>query len=260
MPRIKLITKTEYKEKCWKSPADFIHARKDALVRLVVSEVPKAAGSLPVAFAKKDNALMPVAVLGVPPGGNLLVSDDGKWRYGYIPALYRGYPFSIARDKEGKQALCIDEESGVISETEGEPFFDETGGVSKSVKEVMVFLQHIEQNRLFTEQICALLKKYGLIEPWTINLESPDGEKKIQGLFRIKEKKLNMLEDAEFLTLRKNGALPLIYCQLLSMRNMTTIIKLSGIRQSQAVSNAGALPEIGNIFAQDNDMFSFDIT
>ncbi len=260
MPKIELITKTGYKEKYWRSPDNFLHAVKDTLAPLVVNEVWKAAVSLPVAFMRKDNALMPVVVQGVPPGENLLVSPDGKWQYGYIPAIYRGYPFSLVQGKEGKQALCIDEESGLISDTEGERFFDEKGEVSAPVKEVLIFLRHVHQSRLLTEQICGLLKEQELIEPWTIILETPEGEKKIKGLFRINEHKLNKLEDAEFLTLRKNGALPLIYCQLLSMRNMTAVIKLAGMRQSRNESSAEELPNIENMFGEDNDMFSFDIT
>ncbi len=259
MPKIKLITKTEFAEKYWRPRDGFSHAMKYTLAPIVVREVSKAAVSMPVGFMMKDKKTSLVAIHGVPPGPNLMVSPDGKWQVGYIPAIYRGYPFTLMEGKDGKQILCIDEESGFINDTEGERFFDENGEPSEAMTKVLTFLQRVHESRLMTERICDLLQQHELVEPWKIVIETPDGEKKIQGLFRISEKKLNQLEDENFLTLRKAGALPLIYCQLVSMQHMVSLIKMAGIRASQAASNVEEQPDIDKMFGDDNDIFRFDM-
>ena len=54
-----------------------------------------------------------------------------------------------------------------------------------------------------------------------------EGEREIGGLYRIDEKRLNELPAEEFEEIRKAGALPLIYSQLLSMQHLPILGKLA---------------------------------
>ena len=49
----------------------------------------------------------------------------------------------------------------------------------------------------------------------------------VHGLFRLNEAALNALDDAAFLKIRKAGALPLAYLQLLSMDQMPVFERLN---------------------------------
>lgn len=254
----KLITKTEFATKLWRRPAGFAHAVKDTMAPLVVHELARAAMNLPVGFMLSEGKATPVAVLGIPPGQNLLVSPEGQWRIGYIPAIYRSYPFSLIQSKKGQQALCVDPDSGLINETEGERFFAEDGEPVEAVKQIFNFLVQVQGNRQLTDRICAILYQYELIEPWPILLKAPEGDKALKGLYRISEKQLNQLDDEKFLELRKIGALPLIYCQLLSMQHLPNLVRLADQRPPESKPGPGALPDIDKLFGQDDDLFHFD--
>src|SRR5690606_9874504 len=67
----------------------------------------------------------------------------------------------------------------------------------------------------------------GLIVPWEITVRGKDGEKKITDLYRIDEARLNSLDAAALSRIHQAGALPVAYCQLLSMQHIHTLAKLA---------------------------------
>src|SRR6056297_3439037 len=119
MAKIKPITKSEFADRHWQRYTDYKFAANDAIVPLVMQELPKAQLSMPIGFAIKDEQAFPVAVQSLHPGTNMFVGQDGRWLGRYVPAAYRGYPFVLADTEDGKQVLCIDEESGLISDADG---------------------------------------------------------------------------------------------------------------------------------------------
>lgn len=220
MPTYKAITKTDFASLGWKRYENYHFAALDAVAPLVVQELPKACMTLPTAFIQQDEAFAPAAVQGLEPGQNLFVSPDGRWIGPYTPAVYRGYPFALANAEDGQIVLCVDTGSGLVSEEYTERFFDEHGEPSESVKDVLAFLQQVRSNREPTIRACAALDTEGLIQPWPITLKSEQGDKTIQGLYRIDEAKLNSLSAEALLRLQQAGALPVAYCQLLSMQHL----------------------------------------
>lgn len=245
MPKYQAITKTDFANLRWKRYESYHFAALDAVASLVVQELPKACMHLAIAFIPQGEHFTSVAVLGLQPGQNLFVAPDGRWLGGYTPAAYRGHPFALANTADGQQVLCVDADSGLIHDShissEGEAFFDEQGQPSQPVKDVMNFLQQVHANRAATEHICAALQAHGLIQPWPIAVKTEQGDKTVQGLYRIDEAQLNSLSAEALYTLQQAGALPVAYAQLLSMQHLPTLGQLAQAHeQAQAQASAQA--------------------
>lgn len=228
MSKFQPISRNQHAKQRWQRYHNFYFAAQDTVVTLVVQEFPRAQLALPIAFVQVDNAFTAVAMQGLKPGKNLFVSPDGRWLADYIPAAYRGYPFRLANTDTGQEVLCIDEDSGLITDgPDGEAFFDDDGSPTKAVADILNFLTRVQANRQVTTRICAVLQKHQLIQPWPIKVQGEQGEQNIQGLYRIDEAALNALSSEAFIELRQTGALPIAYCQLLSMQHLPKLGRLA---------------------------------
>jgi len=241
MPRYELITKTGYAAQGWRRYDSYAFAAADAVAPLVVQELAKACMSLPIAFLQQNDAYVPHAVQGLEPGRNLFVVN-GKWVAPYTPAVYRGYPFALAQGEGDQLHLCIDMDSALVGAGEGfdQQFFDDAGEAAQPVKDALNFLQQIHNNRAVTGRVCAALAAEDLFQPWPLKVQTPDGERNIEGLFRIDEARLNSLEPDALARVQKAGGLPVAYCQLLSMGNIQTL----GLIQRKLAEVKNRMPEM----------------
>src|SRR5690606_4693165 len=133
----------------------------------------------------------------------------------------------LARTDANQMSLCFDVDSGLLNTTEGELFFDDDGTPSQSISEVLQFLNQVTSDQSATLSICATLNKFGLIKPWPITVKMDSNEQVIEGLFCIDEHVLNELPSQDFEIIRSEGALPLAYCQLISMQHLSTLAQLA---------------------------------
>ena len=225
----------------WQRATLFAFAAADSVVPLSASELPRAAMSLPIAFIAQGDGFVPAAVLGLQPGFNLFVTADWRWVGQYIPAAFRTYPFRLGQTETGKQVLCIDQDSGLLpAGPAGEPFFVDDQP-APAVQDVLNFLTQTEQHRLATAAICAALQKHQLICPWPITLQTETGEKQITGLFQVDEAAFNRLSSEDLLEIREAGALPVVYCQLLSMQHLATLGQLADAHAKARAQASAAL-------------------
>lgn len=259
MSKIVPVSKSKFGTKYWRRYSSYSFAAGDAIVPLVMQELPKAQLSLPIGFSIKDGQAFTVAVQSLKPGVNMFVGADGSWRGRYIPAAYRGYPFVLADTEDNKQVLCIDVDSDLVSDTEGEPFFTSEGEPGKALGEVLAFLQQIKQDQQRTLTLCEVLQKHDLLQPWPITVKFDTQEQRVDGLYRIDEKALNALEYDAYKEVSKAGALPLAYCQLLSMQHLQDLGRLHN-EQSKQKGSAATVPDVDKIFGEksDDDLFNFD--
>lgn len=260
MPNYIPVSKESHAGKRWKRIVNYSFAARDAVAPLVIQELPRALMHLPIGFIKQDEQFVPVAILGLPSGQNLFVTPDGRWIGGYTPAAYRGYPFLLATTSDGQRALILDQESDLINETEGEPFFDEDGTPSQELKGVLDFLNQVDANRIVTQHICKVLAEHLLIKPWPINVQGNEGPRKVEGFYCVDEAAMNALPSETFEALRQVGALPIVYCQLLSMQHIEMLGQLA---QTQARAQAKAAAKVSsNSNAEsalpNNDIISFE--
>jgi len=254
MTQISAVSREQHAGKRWQRPTSYSFTANDAVAPLVAQELPRVCMSMPVGFVNTPNGYQLVAVQGLQSGRNLWLAPDGRWIGPYVPATYRGHPFVLAKTSDEQHALCIRNVDGVISESEGEPFFGEDGKPSKPIQDVLRFLELLATNTRQTAALCTLLDAHGLIQPWNIPVKTggDSNEQKVQGLFRVDEAALNALSAEAFEALRKGGALALIYCQLLSMQHLKTLATLT----DQHAKAASAPKQNGN--GLDTDLLGAD--
>ena len=257
------ISSSTFANKRFKRFDSYAFAARDVTVPLVVRELVRASVALPIGFCKIQDAVLPIAIQGFGDHKNLFVSPDGRWLGRYIPSAYRGYPFSLGSDSQGRAFLCFDDSSGLLAEGEGEPFFTEDGKPSAAITDVLNFLTQVAANRQETAKVCALLVEYGLLEPWPIKVSTQAGGTAytLEGLLRINESKFGQLGAKEVYTLHQAGALPVIYCQLLSMQHLPALAKLAEAHQLAEQDQALPKNEAGELdlsFLADDTTISFE--
>lgn len=203
---------------------DFCKDQTSALLGL--SEVIPCSREIPVLFAEIESGFAPIAMLGVPATGNQAVQDE-KWQFGYVPAVFRAYPFLLMQtDDEGKTlTVCLERSSGLISEEEGTPLYEE-GEPSGLLQNAQKLLQNLHQEQRKGQAFGALLKEKELLAPFSLTVTQNNEKKQIpfEGLFMVDEKKLNELSDEDFLDLKKAGVLALIYAHLFSLNAISRVL------------------------------------
>jgi len=223
------ITKQRHRDKKIMQVNHFGFAGGTYIVSLIANEFNKAASIYPIVFVKDgSDKLRPFALFGLEKGENLFVDKDGRWLSHYVPAVIRRYPFVLGRSENGTDLiLCIDDESGFLSDTQGEPLYDEKGQpgpVMEKARDYLIELQrHSELTNLFSDE----LARHDLLAPLKMQIRNAEGEMvNVDGIFAVNEKKLSELSDEDFVELRRRGALQLIYAHLVSLVQMERLVQM----------------------------------
>lgn len=224
----------------------FAFAKQGHAVPLAVTEFPLAAVSGPIIFVGEDK--IPLAVMGLNPGENLFVQDNGMFEAGvYVPAYVRRYPFVFANDSQaGQMVLCIDRAAPFIVEGGDMAFFNADGSPTEYTQNCINFCNDYEQERARTQSFVQLLKDLDLFELKTafhtpVNADGTAAEPvKIAEYFGVSETKLNALPHDKFAELRDNGALAQIYAHLVSLIGWDRLIAVALGKQVAAAQTAAA--------------------
>jgi len=241
------ITLETHRDKRWLRRESLLFAKSDTVAPLFVNDLSAALHSMPIAFIKRGEEFMLVVVMGLKPGQNLFVSDDGKWLSDYLPVTYRSSPFELFDiDGTDQQALCVDQ-ACVLESSLGEPFYTEDGQVTETIAKVFASVQTFNASRKLTQNICAALAKYNLIKPWELVLEDNEERTPVHGLYQVDEATLHALSDEDFLALRKADALPVIYSQVISMQKVHLLAEALRRQGDAAIQGTGSI----------NDTFDF---
>jgi len=264
MTKLAALTASTHARKAWKRPENYGFAAQDAVVSITGEEFSQVGVAMPIAFMAQGDRFDAVAVMSLLPGRNMFVGPSGQWLGTYVPVFLRTYPFrAVPIQGQEESALCVDEDSGLIVDADGkaEPFFDADGKLAASVEPVWKLLVEVDANRRKTAVAIAALQDASLICPWAITVKVDGVDKTVDGLFRIDEAALNRLDDDAFLKLRRVGALPLAYVQLLSMAQLGVFAQLDRIQKQLAPKPAQPQPiaSLDQVFAMPSDgMIKFD--
>lgn len=263
----------EHASKGWKRFDSYSFASARTHVPIATPEVASVVLSYPIAFEATHSGMRLVVVLGIDAERNLLVNDDGRWLGGYVPAYFRSFPFMLSGvDGQGpdsspdpfrslgdtldtsndrRELLVYESEILPVERSGVTPFFADRD-FHPMVVETLAFLRRFQQGVDGVGRIGEKLRELQVLSPWMIeakdknptshpsqstearNPGSPEGSDRLPSLYRVDEKRLNSLSDAEWLVLRRHGALPIAFAQLMSMGHLTTLRQLQKLRAEDA--------------------------
>ncbi len=177
----------------------------------------------PIVFSKGD-AVMPVALTGMPQGRNQFVSEDGSWKSdAYVPAYVRRYPFILGKlsSEDDKLTLCFDSKSELVGE-EGERgalFADDKP--TALTQHILAFCKQVEVGFTRTRNLVKELEDLGLLMDAKAEIVRRGAEPALFAGFQIvSEEKLKRLTEEQTQALAKSGMLALIHAHLLSLKNV----------------------------------------
>lgn len=229
------LSKTAHSSTKWKSTNGFRFAAKQALVRLMPSELPRAAHDFPIVFFRQGKSLLPVALLGLAPESNQFVDQDGRWLSSYIPALIQCYPFSLAYQGEGKFLPMVDAEA--LDDSDGINIYDDKGELGEDSRLKIASLLKSEGQIVSASKALATLEAMNLIVPWDIPLSVGTKSVTLTGFYRADEQRLKSLSDEQVLSLWRSGAFPMLFAHWFSLRQFARL----GAVLKQPVHDASTL-------------------
>ena len=214
-----------------KQSGDYTRYKNQNLIPIVVKDFYTLAAEFPLVFVMGQNPgeFVPVAIMGLKDGYNLYCQTE-HWGAQVVPVSFNNAPFSIARVEQDQDqfVVLIDEDSPLVSKTDGEAIFADNGEKSEYMQQRVDALMDITQQTIQTQKVCKLFSTKNLLITHQIQMRHrPDGVLyKIDGIHIIDEPALNALSDEDFLALRRQGLLPLIYAHLASLQQLRRISQL----------------------------------
>jgi hypothetical protein len=232
MTRYTVLSRQTHAMRTWKRPENYRFAASDQAVLLVAEEAAAASCEMPFGFVRQGESLEMAAVCGLTPGNNVYVAPTGQWMMRYIPLILRGHPFHHMRQPNSDQALlCVDEDSECLQGDGTETFFDEDSAPSAAVLQAIKLHTYLDAARSATRLAIAALTKANALVPWRITAQIGQQVTPVIGFLQVDRSALEKADDATFLELRKVGALELAYHQLASMHQISTVERLTEIKQ-----------------------------
>jgi hypothetical protein len=208
----------------------YAHTKETNSIYIAAIEFLQVSREYPIVFAKgADDAVFPVALLGLEKNKNLFVDDKGDWTANYIPAYVRRYPFILATADDNKDnfTVCIDESfPGFNTAKEGKALFDEKGEQNDILNQAVDFLKDYQTHVTLTTLFCENLSKLDILEPMQANIERSSGEKmSLGGFMGVNREKLKALKPAKLAELLKSDQMELIFAHLSSLSNLNGLMK-----------------------------------
>ena len=235
MVKIVPVNRERHARKGWRRPQGYDFAAADVLALIGESEFAQAVLAMPIGFVERSGHYVLVALMGLAKGRNLFIGPGSQWLGGYVPAVFRTYPFSVVRQEGSEETLlCVDEDSGLIvdeGEENAEKFFEEDGSPSAIVNTLRDVLHQIEQDRTKINLAVAALAEVDVIKPWPLTAAVGDQQVTLTGLHQIDKVALDALDDATFINLRKASSLIIAHGQLLSMGQVSALSQLGALHK-----------------------------
>jgi len=189
----------------------------------------------------QEEGIMPVYILGLRDNENLLLDNENNWKYSYVPAFVRRYPYIMVEPNEdGKSVVCIDADFEGINDPNGEFIFTQEDGEIKptpQLKAAMEMLQDFNAQLTRTREFTKRLEEYDLLKEIAPQINLADGRGfSISGIYTIDEEKLLSLEDDKALTLYRSGEMAWIYNHLASISNLLRLANFMPTKDKKSIA------------------------
>jgi hypothetical protein len=203
----------------------YLFASKTHMIPAVIDEFASASRHLPILFVPGTPAPSPVFLVGLSPGRNVFVDMQGNWREGsYIPAFLRRYPFMLGETPEGGSLACIDEQHPSFNTRRGEALFREDGSDTPFLQQKIRLINDYYAAAKRTDLFARSLQDLQLLHSVTIESKTPEGPSSaMHGLLVVSESRLNEMPTEDFMKLRQQGFLAMIYAHLLSLKSTDSL-------------------------------------
>lgn len=220
-----IVTQSRHGGSTWMPPSDFHFTAADYSVALAEAEITPFADHLPFAFQHTEKGWQAVGIFGDHQNGNACLTLAGQWRAGYVPAAFRGYPFTLTEGEDAQ--LAILESAELLSGGyDGKAFFDASGNLAPLLEQTREFLIKIRQGRQRLSITIQELDSCGLLEPWNKLSGHVQAPADLPPLYGIDQRRFDALPDSQFIRLRRANAISLAYAQLHSRRKLGNLARL----------------------------------
>lgn len=197
-----------------------VYGDNQRFVTVVVNEFPMLAVHYPILLSKdtETGAFYCGAMLGIDPGENLFLGDEGRDFYRPLN-LQRGPFYTYGSD------LAIDLDSPRIDTTgAGEALFTDSGSPTPYLESIKALMRQLHAGQDHTKAFIKTLLDLKLVEPVSFDLGFDDGTKReVVGLYTIATRTLRELPDAAVLDLFRRGYLQLIYLMIASVNQVSVL-------------------------------------
>jgi hypothetical protein len=191
-----------------------------------LDEFRKLQAHYPIVFQPDGKgSFLPVVLFGLQEGQNLFLTDEG-WDADYLPLSVQRIPFSIGV-ADDELRMMVDMSSRRISQgAEGEAVFLPHGGTTDFTENANAVLRTLHEGLQSTAEFVETLVAHDLLEPFTLDVERPDGSHgQLLGFSIIHEERLAALDAGAVGLLHQADYLMPIYMALASLSNFRVLIK-----------------------------------
>jgi len=181
----------------------------------------------PIVFGKDaQGSFQPVALMGLREGENLFLQGS-HWDAPVLPMSIERQPFLIGRGGDGL-TVHIDLDSPRISQSAGEPLFNEFGATSPFLERVSELLGQLHAGMSSVPAFIDALLAHELLESFVLDVGAEAGEGgRLAGYYTIHEERLAALGPDALATLHASGFLAAIYMAIASLSQFRSLIERS---------------------------------
>lgn len=168
---------------------------------------------------------VPTVLFGLQQGQNLFLTEEG-WDADYLPLSVQRLPFSIGI-ADDELRMMVDMGSRRISHgAEGEAVFLPHGGTTDFTENANAVLRTLHEGLQATTEFVQTLMSHDLLEPFTLDVERPDGTRgQLVGYYILDEERLAALDAGTVALLHQADYLQPIYMAIASLSNFTPLIR-----------------------------------
>lgn len=214
------LNKDEHRDFRVKPGFSLNHISSQHLIPVSLAEFQHACAYFPVVFVKNSNTgeFESVAITGFQSGENLLVKD-GKWLVDYIPQVIARVPLGLSPDPNNDEQLVvvIDENNELVSQTEGQALFDQSGEQTEYLKSRTASLVRYHEDTMHAKIFLELLQKYQLLQPMELKLTINQQPQSFSGIYVVDSKRLQGLAENELFEFHQKGYLLPLNAHLISL-------------------------------------------
>ena len=225
MPDLTPVSPERHGARRWRRFSSYAFVQAHPVVPVVLGEHEQVAACLPILFApqpekKSDVPPWPVALtrLGAK---TALVAGNGVWRGSYVPSILRVHPFHARPTEDGRFALLVDEDSGLVTEDNGDPqdvaFFTADEELTPALAQVVDFFRNRVEAETRTRTAMDAIARAGVLEPFI----PPEGlSLPVAGLWGVNATALAGLGRVALADLHRTGALALAHAALVARHHL----------------------------------------